>query len=718
MNIIKFLKILAARWIYIIVIPVIVALIVFLLTMKIPPTYTTFSTLYSGVTSNTGLSVDAIKVDNVATQNEYNNILTMLKSVSLFEEVSLHLLAQHLIQEKPDKKIFSEDAYNELQKYVPDEVKKLVVKNNFESTLKNLRGFITEDENNYIYRLMNYGHRYYSIQAISNIKSERLSASDLIRLTYETDDPGICYNTVKFATEIFINRYSELKISQSNSAVAYFEKKLQETQEKLDAAEQKLLEFNVGNDIINYYEQTEQITTQQEKIELRLQDVKMEYEASVAVLGKLEKEIEQRYNINLRNAELLRIRQQLVQYNNAITSIEINGRGTSDASLADLKQKRLETEKQLGRIVDSLNIYENKSQGIESQRILSQWLDAVKNNESSAAQFKSMQQRLAEFMLQFKRYAPLGATIKRYEREIDVYEREYLSILHHLGLARQNEQNINMRSNMKIYDEPNFPINAIPAPRKLYMIAAALFALIFYILAIFIIELLDTRIKTPSNLRKLSEMDVLAAFAKSYDVKDIYTPMLNSSAAMLIYDFLRMKANQAEKPFVVQIAGNWEGSGKRFVLASIVKLLKEMQHSFEVLNFDNNAQVADSEQDELSEMRDVSDRLSQITDYKNLIENSNCDFVLSLIAPVSNGLGNPALLSSASLTLIVFDAGSSWSDADAFMLNKVRRTTSHELQAVLTKANPDNLEEMYGEIPKKRSAFRKLIKKILSRVVH
>jgi polysaccharide biosynthesis transport protein len=718
MNIIKFLKIIAARWIYIIAIPVVVALVVFLLTMKIPPTYTTFSTLYSGVTSNTGLSVDAIKVDNVATQNEYNNILTMLKSVSLFEEVSLHLLAQHLIQEKPDKKIFSEDAFDELQKYVPDEVKKLVVKNNFESTLKNLRGFITEDENNYIYRLMNYGHRYYSIQAISNIKSERLSASDLIRLTYETDDPGICYNTVKFATEIFINRYSELKISQSNSAVAYFEKKLQETQGKLDVAEQKLLEFNVGNDIINYYEQTEQITTQQEKIELRLQDVRMQFEASVAVLGKLEKEIDQRYNINLRNTELLKVRQQLVQYNNAITSIELNGRDAGATTLAELKQKRMETEKQLAGIVDSLNIYENKSQGIESQRILSQWLDAVKDNESSSAQLKSMQQRLAEFMLQFKRYAPLGATIKRYEREIDVYEREYLSILHHLGLARQNEQNINMRSNMKVYDEPNFPINAIPAPRKLYMIAAALFALIFYILAIFIIELLDTRIKTPSNLRKLSEMDVLAAFAKYSDEKDIYTPLLNSAAAMLIYDFLRLKQNQAGKPFVLQIAGNWEGSGKRFVLASIVKLLKEQQHSYEVLNLDKQVQVAASEQDELGEMRDVSGRLSQITEYKSLIENRQCDFVLSLVAPVSNGLENPALLSSASLTLMVFDAGSSWSDADAFMLNKARRAISHEMQAVLTKANPDNLEEMYGEIPKKRTAFRKLIKKILSRVVH
>lgn len=43
---------------------------------------------------------------------------------------------------------------------------------------------------------------------------------------------------------------------------------------------------NIDNVIINYYEQTEQITTNR-KIEIRLQEVKMEYKASNAVLAKL-----------------------------------------------------------------------------------------------------------------------------------------------------------------------------------------------------------------------------------------------------------------------------------------------------------------------------------------------------------------------------------------------------------------------------------------------
>ena len=309
MNLIQLIKLFASKIIYIIAIPVVVAALVYFATAGLDPNYNATATLYTGVTSNTGLSVENVRVDNVATQNEYNNIMTMLKSGHYHEEIALSLLAQHLMQEAPSKEIISEEAFEELKTSAPDEVKKLAVKNNFQQTYNNLKGYIVQEEKNYVYRLLNFGHKYYSVQAISNLKAERLSNSDIVKLSFQSKDPGIAYNTVKFATEIFIRNYSGLKISMSNSAVAYFERKLKEIQERLDAAEQNLLEYNIDNDIINYYEQTEQVTTQQEKIEMLLQEMKMQYEASVSVLDKIEKEVETRYNINLRNTEIMNIRQ-------------------------------------------------------------------------------------------------------------------------------------------------------------------------------------------------------------------------------------------------------------------------------------------------------------------------------------------------------------------------------------------------------------------------
>lgn len=732
MNIIKFLKIIYSKLLYLTIIPIVVGALVFFLTKDLPLKYTTSSTIFTGVTSNNGLAVDAVRVDNVATQNEYNNIMTMLKSNSLFEDISLHLLTQHLLLTKADKEIISEKSFNELKESVPEKVKKLVVRNNFEKTYQNLKNFIQQDEKNYIYRLMNYGNKFYSISSISNLKAERLSNSDLIKLSFESEDPGICFNTVKFATQIFVEQYGDIKVSQSSSAVAYFEQKLKELQLKLDEAEQKLLDFNIDNDIINYYEQTEQVTTQQEKIEVRLQDVKMEFEASEAVLAKLENEVEKRYNINLRNNSILQIREQLVTLNEAITAIELDNKSVNRNKLTELRTKRMNVENTLENKIDSMNIFDSKSQGIESQRILTEWLDAVKGHESYAALYKSMKARQIDFMKQFKKYAPLGATIKRIEREIDIYEREYLSILHHLGLARQNQQSIDMRSNMKVLDETKFPISAIASKNKLYVIIAVLFSVIFYLLAVFVIELMDARLKSPSLLKTATGLDVLAAFVakNKKNKKFIASDIVDERAALQIFEKVRKLAVNLSKPFVIQIFSSWDGAGKSLVASKLAGEIEKHNFTVRIASFcspvaENNAadNVQNKENTETKtaiQIEDVNADINKYNDYNAFITDKriDSDFLITIFPPISNGIDNTVLITDAKANLIVYDANTSWADADVFMLNKLKTVLfENSLFALLTYADPDNLEEMYGDIPKKRSFIRKLLKKSLKRVM-
>lgn len=709
MNLLRFLKIITSKLLYVILVPLVVGVIVFLLTRNLPPRYTAFSTIFSGVTSNVGLTVDVVRVDNVATQNEYNNLMTMLKSTSLYEDVSLHLLTQHLLLTKPEKEIISEENFQEFQKNVPEKVKKLVVKGDFDATYANLKKFIVQDEKNYIYRLMHYGSKYYSVQAIENIKSERLANSDLIKISYESDDPGICYNTVKFATRVFVKNYSAFKLSQSNSAVAYFEQKLEEIRKKLNEAEQRLLDFNVDNDIINYYEQTEQVTTQQEKIEIRLQEVKMEFEASSAVLSKLETEVEKRYNINLRHSELLQIREQLFNYNKAITAIELNAGSPDKGKLNELKTQRSKLEVSLSKKVDSLNVFENKSQGIEAQRLLSEWLDAVKNHENSIAMYKSMKERLSDFMKQFKRYAPLGATIKRMEREIDVYEREYLTVLHDLGVARQNEKNIDMRSNMKMYDEAKFPINAIPSKKKLYVLIASLFSLVFYLLTIFLIELLDARIKTPSKLHALTGLKVIAGYSTP-SKKNLAFETVENRAMANIIELIRKVPLQNEVQ-VIQLLTLWDGIDLPDFAEKIRVKLEERRKSARLFVFEKNGVIAD---EQLNQTDGVD-----IQSYKELIHilNIHEDYLMAIMPALSDGIEHPKLITGAHITFCFFDANALWTNADDFILSKIKAADIQNIYGVILNAEPDNLEEIYGELPKKRSFVRKFLKNILRKIV-
>ena len=46
--------------------------------------------------------------------------------------------------------------------------------------------------------------------------------------------------------------------------------------------------------------------------------------------------------------------------------------------------------------------------------------------------------------------------MKRLERKIDIAEREYLSLLHSLGLAKLRQQNVELKSNLKLIEVPFF----------------------------------------------------------------------------------------------------------------------------------------------------------------------------------------------------------------------------------------------------------------------
>lgn len=402
MNLVSFIKLLYSKLTYIIVIPLVFGFITFLITRNLPERYTSTATLFTGITSNTGLEMMGTRIDNVQTLNEYNNVLSIMKSRSLAEETGLRLLAQHLMQDGPNGLIINEEAYTELMEDVPQDVKRLVVKGDMEKSYYNLKYNVTHDKNGFLYKLLNDDHPHYSVEGINRMSAERIGASDLIKVSYDSDDPAIAYNTIKFATEIFNNKYIVLKKNQSSNAIAYFQRKLRELAAQLQSAEQKLLEYNIANNIINYDEQTEQITTQQEKIEIRLQDVKMDYEASDAVLHKLEDEISSRYRINLQNKQVFEVRKNLVNINNEIAQLQVFNDGEQPQKLQQLMLKRAQMERRLQNSIDSIYIIDSKTHGIEFQRIMGDWLTALTNYETNSAYYKSMLERHRIFMSQYK----------------------------------------------------------------------------------------------------------------------------------------------------------------------------------------------------------------------------------------------------------------------------------------------------------------------------
>jgi polysaccharide biosynthesis transport protein len=723
MDIYRIINIVLRKFKYILGLTVLAGVVMFFSTRKQPHMYSAKATIFSGITTTSSLKDDGeTKVDFYATKAAYNNLISIVSSRSVIEETSLRLLARHLMEDKYNEAEMSEESFYELHQIVPDEVMKLVDKSSAEKTYENLAGYMKQDKHNFLYGLINLDHPHYSYKALSTLKVVQVGSSDVIELSYQTDDAAISYQTLNVLIEVFLNRYSTMRIGQSNAVVSYFEKQLENSSAQLKTAEDSLLYFNKSNNIINYYEQTKFISSQQEKIDVKLQDVVLEYQAAEAVLEKLEAETKSRFNINLKNEEIMNVRRNLIDVNQKLAEIEVKQTDSTYVphDSGGLVGKRALLERSLRSKIDSLYIYENNSDGIAIETLLGEWLKTVTEYESSKARLKAMKDKNEEFNKLYAKYAPLGAKMKRIEREIEVKEKAYLEILHHLGLAKLKQQSDQMMSNMKVLDKPQLPIFAQPTKRKLYVIIICLATFIFTILGLMIFEVLDKTVKTVKRLEDIAKIKVMGAYVleSTYKGTDIENLKKNGSKSVIEKIMQAASKKTNDRPLVVQLLSLRDKEGKSFLADDICTKLKYIGYNTKIIDFKGES-TGESE-DRIS----FNQKQGFITaSYDELIQNNpelnGVEIILAELPGLGENIISQSMISSAAVSFMIVDAYRTWSSSDEFLLGNLKKQiTDGSLYGILNKVSIYNMEELAGEVPKKRSKIRKFIKqRILKRLI-
>lgn len=201
MKIVYFIKILQRHLLLLFIVPILIALIVFFLTRKDQWSYLSETTIYTGV--NSGYTVQQQTSSNVFVNvTIYDNLINLIRSRQTLEEVSVSLLAQHLLLTNYDSRYISKEHYEEIHSIVPSDIMDLVRKMKREGKKAYLPGTsgnenepftetekntpvnkqpatkeATSDENkNYSYHVVKRGETVYSIA-----KNNGLSVNDLMK---------------------------------------------------------------------------------------------------------------------------------------------------------------------------------------------------------------------------------------------------------------------------------------------------------------------------------------------------------------------------------------------------------------------------------------------------------------------------------------------------------------------------------------------------------
>ena len=659
--------------------------------------YPVTTSIYTGITSNTGLN-DETRPDWQAVNNTYDNLVNLTKSRGTLENVSLKLLALNLMHGDPeiDNLYITANNYKKLIASVPEEILHLVDTASLDKTVNLFKEYKYSDSRNYLHELFNGSSAFYSYNALSSIIIRRQGNSDLIEIAYTSTDPGITWNTVKLVSEELKYSYNNLRYQTANDIVKYYEEELKKLRVQLNKQENELTDYNVKNSVINYIEQTKAIAHSFADFENRYEETRRNYESSSSIIKNLEQYMDIRTKLVKSNEEFINTLAEVSRISGKITEIETftsDEMLSKDQELVKYREELRDAEKKIGLITNNINSYKESKEGLAIEGLVQEWLNQTLIQAKAQADLKVLNERKNDFADQYKNYSPIGTRINQQEREIHVTEQSYLEVLHALNMAKMKQKNLKLTSsNLNTISDASYPLFSDKGKRFLLVIAAFIGSIIFIIGLNLVIELLDRTLRDAERARRLTGMNILGAFTgRNSQLKYRgFVKTCNRISAAYACNRLTPYIKKGDT-LCINILSLEEKEGKTFISRYFQESWEELGFNVKYLRVGQDIPI------------DASLFMAEHID-KHIQLESRPD-ILIVEYPSIQQYGVPShLLGSSQVNLLVANACRVWKNSDTELVKYLRDITEGTaLYLYLNNATREAVEDFTGQLPPQTS---------------
>ena len=456
------------RW-YLTILPLIALIIAWFLTRNMERVYDTNTTIYTGMI--TGYNIEGgTGVAGGNPQTNINNLMLIITTDNTIHEVALRLFARCMMYGNPDKdnNYISAEHFRELSKSVPADVKALINRNSESATYANLKAYEKPSQDNYLFGLLNY-HTYFGLNNItSRLKVMQLNNSDIIDIGYSANDAGIAYNTLDILNEVFARQYQQIRFGETNNVIKFFEREVNRLYRILTNAENDLIEYNISKRIINYGEQTKQLTVLDARQQTSDNDQLMNYTTTKALMDYLERQLGNRAKVIRANKDFTNQVRDISRLQSRISNLQLmssEGSGNEAESQQELakaqKQLQTATERVKNLTMDIEAGSYSTETGVKASSMLSKWLEQVLLLEKTKAEMTAQDIMRQKLDRQILYYAPIGATLDRKDRHIGFVEGNYMEMLKALNAARLRQRNLQMTTaTLRVLNPPMSPLRS------------------------------------------------------------------------------------------------------------------------------------------------------------------------------------------------------------------------------------------------------------------
>lgn len=690
------------RW-WIVLVPFFVTIVAILGTRNLEKSYPVDMTIYTGVVSGNGIGSDGGTVNSTVINNTIDNIINIIQSKETLREVSLHLYARHMIYGDPakDNEYISAANYRHLQNITPDAVKSLIDKSSEEQTVENLKKYEEASPSNFVYGLFYWNHPHYAYGKLKNIQVTRLGSSDMLRVSYSANDPGVAYQTLLLLEKLYSVEYRKLQFGSTNNAIQYFEDELERVGKQLRESEDSLTSYNIQNRIINYAEQTEQVAAIDMQFQIQHNEVLKKLSNAEASVNYLESLKDENIVYLRDNAEFLARLNQVSDLNTRVAEMEafFTDSLSDNSSYKQLNHFKTQLKGAENELVDFTQRFSERQytrDGYPTSNFVSQWLEELLLLEKAKAEIEVIEAKMIEIDEQYSHFSPIGSTIKRQERNIDFIERNYLSILSSLNAARLQLKSLEMNSaSLKMINPPVFPLNSEPSKRKKLAMAAFAGSLVLIIGIFLLLDLLDRTLRDPIRTRKITGATILGALPGKPTLRQRrYNTLYRDKAIQYLANALQDFFQPGDPYPIVNIVSMKEGRGKSLLIDSLSDYWGSHGVPVKVLRYGDDFDPGSPEFLFADSIHNYLPTGSAQMPPKSII--------LVEHASLQHYAIPKSLLQEASINLTIFRADKIWSDRNKQLFDRLKEQSGTTPTLIcLNRADKQVLETYTGMLPPK-----------------
>ena len=686
------------RW-YLVILPMIALIVAWFATRDMEHIYDTNTTIYTGMI--TGYNLEGSGSVGGNAQTNITNLMLIITTDNTIHEVSLRLFARCMMygNSNKDNNYISAEHFRQLNATVPADVKALINHNSESATYANLKAYEKPSQENFLFGLLNY-HPYFGIDNItSRLKVLQLDRSDIIDIGYSANDAGIAYNTLDILNEVFARQYQQIRFGETSNVIKFFEREVARLYRILTNAEDDLIRYNVSKRIINYGEQTKQLTVMEMQQQNFRNDQLMNYTTSRALLDYLERQLGNRAQVIRSNKEFTSQVRDISRIQSRISNLKLmssEAGGNNNEAQEELAKAQRDLQAATGRVTQLTKDIEastySTETGVRANDMLSRWLEQLLLLEKTKAEMTATDIMKNNLDRQYLYYAPIGATLDRKDRHIAFIEGNYMEMLKALNAARLRQKNLQMSTaTLRVLNPPMFPLNAQPTNRMMILLGAFMLTFIMTALYFFIIELLDRTLRDRMRSERITKVPVMGCFPKESNLryrrynKTIADMSLKQLSKALLPHFREGQQN------VLNLLSTDSGNGRSYLAQELENYWISIGLQVRRLTYDEDFLSEDSKFIMAKNITDLCpDILPEeiaIIEYPNLDENSI----------------SPSLLNMGTVNLMVTRANRTWKDVDQKALKEVQAMLDEEhkdtLFMYLTEASRYAVEEFVGQLP-------------------